>query len=295
MSGIDKDIASFVAFSREHPRLNWYAIADSAQCRTLPLVLLDETRKAKCLLGAPQDSPIGRHAPHLVQLSSPSSLTSEWRWIGRHARETPCISIMASKSPFDLVFDQLSGCAECCLPDDQEMFLAYWDPAILGSLIGQSDDKTLHVKGPVLDQDQWDALTCGVCGWWYWGRTGVLHTISLRQDCLGRNHGPFILSQIQVDELIEASVPDHIVFYIQQNNPKLLSRLDEVQRYQAVQSAVGRARDIRLTTMRDLVNYVCLDLIYGARMREDSAVVVLMGRVGSGGMSLDDAIEMIPQ
>lgn len=295
MSGIDKDIALFVAVSQENPKLNWYAIADSAQCRALPLVLLDETRKTKCLLGTSQDSPIGRHAPHLVQLSSPSSLKNEWRWIGRHAREAPCISVMASKLPFDLVFDQLSGCTECFLPDDQEMFLAYWDPAILGTLIGQSDDETLHVKGPVLDQDQLAALTCGVCGWWYWGRTGVLHTISLRQDCSGGNRGPFILSQIQVDELVEASVPDHIMFYIQQNNPKLLLRLDGVQRYQAVQSAVRRARDIRLTTMRDLVNYVCLELVYGARMREDSAIVILMDRVGSGGISLSDAIEMIHQ
>lgn len=295
MSDVDNDITVFVAFSRGNPGLNWYAIADSAQCRTLPLVLLDETRKTKCLLGAPKDSPIGRHAPHLVQLSSPSSLASEWRWIGRHARKTPCISIIASKLPFDLVCDQLSRCTECCLPDDQEMFLAYWDPAILGTLIGQSDDKTLHVKGPVLDQDQLAALTCGVCGWWYWGRTGVLHTISLRQNCLGRNRGPFILTQVQVDELVEASVPDHIVFYIQQNNPQILLRLYGVQRYQAVQSAVRRARDIRLTTMRDLVNYVCLEIIYGARMREDSAIVVLMDRVASEGMSLDDAIEMIPQ
>jgi hypothetical protein len=152
------NIAVLAALAAQHPDWRWYAIADSAQDATLPGAIDGPGAAVRCLLGATQGSPLAAQSPHLVQLVPPGQGGVAWqwiaRWLGRPAPLEPSLTIIASTLAFDALFAQLKQFTEIRLPDDYDMFFGFWDPAILGTLVGQPDDATLHVKGPVLDASQ---------------------------------------------------------------------------------------------------------------------------------------------
>ena len=294
MPSLSPDIALFKGLARQNSSLNWYAIADSAQHSDLPARLEWHGKESRCLFGASQGSPVAKLAPHLVELPSPSNSTNAWSWISLHAKSKPCVSVIATTLPFGDLFSQLAACTEVTLPDGESMFLAFWDPAILGTLMGQPDDLTLHVKGPVLSSNQRSMLVQGLGGWWYWDRDGRLHDVRAEPANNDKSTGPITLTQQQVDDLVEASVPDHVLYYLELNQSFLISDISPTQRYALVQQALDRARDLGLFAMSDLVNYVCVELIYKQRMRQDRHIVDIFDQVKHGRLSFHDALEVLP-
>jgi uncharacterized protein (DUF2345 family) len=287
-------IAPFQAIATQDPSLNWYAIADSAQHKDLPNALLKNGAQARCLLGAPQDSPVARHAPHLVSLESPLEAGSVWSWIHLNVRKSPCLSIIASHMPFDIFFEKIASFTEVVMPDGDSMVFAFWDPAILGTLMGQPDDLTLHVRGPVLNFEQQSAFVRGVSGWWYWDRGGDLHGIaatSLQEENVLL---PIVINQCQVDELIEASVPDHVIYYLRQNQTEIMADVPTTKLYGVVSQSLKRARYFGLQGMRDLVDFVCVELVYKEQMKNNPAIVNLLEQVRLGNLDFQAAIHEMP-
>jgi hypothetical protein len=229
-----------------------------------------------------------------VELDSPLKDSSSWNWISLHSKSRPCVSVISATVSFDVLFRHLAQFTEVALPDGEVMFFAFWDPAILGTLIGQPDDLTLHVKGPVLTSDQQGVLMRGITKWWYWDRNGVLHLTAGEKVNGAQPTLPLMLTQSQVDELVEASVPDHILYYVELNQPLLIVDLAPSQRYEFVRRAFLRGRDIGLTSMGDLVNFVCMELIYKERMREDELIVALLENVKKGDSTFLDVIGKLP-
>ena len=58
--------------------------------------------------------------------------------------------------------------------------------------------------------------------------------------------------------------------------------------------ALAGARAIGLIGMRDLVNYVCMTLIYGERWYSDPCITVRMTRVKRDYLEFDEAIKLLP-
>lgn len=294
MANTDTTIAPFRKVAQKNPALHWYAIADSAQHKNLPSVLLKNGAQVKCLLGSPQGSPVARHSPHLISLQSPLQPSDVWSWICLNAKKSPCLSIVAARISFDTLFRQLATCTEVRLPDGDTMFFAFWDPAILGTMMGQADDNTLHVKGPVLNPIQRAMFTSMMALWCYWDRDGGAHSIAIESECSSSKAEILSLSQEQVDGLVEASVPDHILYYIQLNHPDLIAAVPSHQRYERVRSALNSSRTLGLYLMMDLVNYVCIELIYNDRMHSDSSIVELLRRVREKEISFVGSLHLFP-
>ena len=293
MPGKNRDMDMFRGAAQRESELKWYAIADSAQHGALPNALVDKSRSVQCLFGASQGSPLAQQSPHLVELCSPIEASNSWSWISLNAKAKPCVSIIATNKTFEELFSQLSDCIEVVLPDGDAMYFAFWDPAILGTLMGQADDQTLHVKGPVLNSRQRVKVINEIKGWWYWDRIGEIHSIApAGTDCHVNSKG-IILSQKQVDDLVEASVPDHVSYYIKLNQPHLFGDASSEKRYSLVSHALVRARAIGLSGMRDLVNYVCVELIYKERIN-DEAVRRIFDDVKKGLLEFDAALDRLP-
>ena len=203
--------------------------------------------------------------------------------------------VLASTLRFDALFAQIKQFAEIRLPDDYDMFFGFWDPAILRTLVGQPDDQTLHVKGPVFDAAQRRMLFGGLEGWWYWDRDGRLHAVDLGTDAPPvRLLAPLMLSQAQVGDLVEAGVPDHVLYFIDLNLPHLLRDIPASEHYEYVRRALSGARAIGLRGMRDLVNYVCMTLIFGSQWSSDERISTVLSRVKSGELDFSDAIDLLP-
>jgi hypothetical protein len=220
--------------------------------------------------------------------------SSAWNWISLNAKSKPCLTVIATTTSFDTLFIQLAEYTEVVLPDAFAMFFAFWDPAILGTLMGQADDLTLHVKGPVMSSVQRSWLTRGLAAWWYWDRAGGMHAIAVDQVGNVSVTAPITLTQQQVDDLVEASVPDHVLYYLELNQPFLIGDVPSRQRYEMVRHALAKARNIGLLQMGDLVNFVCVELIYQERMLEDTVILNLLEQVKRGILTFSDALGEFP-
>jgi len=295
MHSANLGIASFQTVAAQNPSYKWYVIADSAQHHSLPNAVVQKNYRIECLFKATQGTMLARHAPHLVEMCSPAEYGQTWRWIALNGKSKPCVTVIASPMRFEEIFERLSLFMEVIMPDGAGMFLSFWDPAILGTLVGNSNDLTLHVKGPVLDDAQRAAFTSKLSRWWYWDRLGGLQLIISEENTEPTSPSPFSLTQQQVDELVEASVPDHVLFYMQLNQPLIIEGMPVSQRYSSVRNALREARLIGLGSMRDLLNYCCVALIYRERMSEDQEIRHLLNEVRQRKMSLFQAIQEFPE
>lgn len=274
--------------------LHWYALADAAQRPELPGAVATNASH-RCLFDASEGSPLAASAPHLVSMPMPSSDNRAWNWIERHASSSPCITMLASTLSFDELFAHLQRFTEVVLPDGEDMFFAFWDPAILGTLVGQSADNTLHVPGPALTPAQRNALLNGITAWWYWDREGGLQRINGSvAGAEASNDLPLRLMQAQVDMLVEASVPDHVLHYVRLNQAHLLDAIPMGMRYAAVRSSLVHARELGLSGMGDLVNFVCASLIYGDAMKTDTTISALLEKVRCGALTWDQTMDALP-
>lgn len=296
-------LQSAQALARANPGLHWYALADAAQHPQLPHALGNEQR-SRSLFGATWETPLGRQSPWLVSLDAPDESAHAWQWLDRNTpRQPSSASAFASRLAPDEQLAHLQRCLDLKLPDADEMVLAFWDPAILGTLVGQASDNTLHVKGPILQSAQRGALLHGVVAWWYRDREGNLHAVDASPA--GDSHEgteaalaaglPFGFSQQQVEALVEASVPDQVLYHLRTNQPLLLEPISTAQHYQRVRQMVRMGREHGLETFRDLCNFCCAGLIYGERLTLDPVIQALLMRLKAKEARWDDLVAEFPE
>ncbi|MEW6762119.1 MAG: DUF4123 domain-containing protein [Pseudomonadota bacterium] len=294
----DGGIQAFSECARKDRKMNWYAIADCAQHPALPDALISHNERMRCLFNSASGSPVAKFSPCLIELSMPTEDGAKaWDWIRRNARAKPCISILASKENFNEVFSSLATCIDVILPDGENMYLAFWDPAILGTIMGQESDLTLHVKGPALQPYQRASICAHISHWWYWDRSGVMHSVAVEQYAALCGRSPFApihLDQTQVDMLVEASLPDQIISYLQDNLPLLIGDGTPVLNYEKVRNALLKARELNLTTMSELVNFISLQLNYGEDFENNPDIRQLLDQVRGGKLNFYAAMHNFP-
>ncbi|PFH10926.1 uncharacterized protein DUF4123 [Collimonas sp. PA-H2] len=281
------------------PELYLYAIVDSAQDARLldRLHKITPRAQSQCLLADAQGPELSKAAPHLVILPPVAEDAEAWLLLFRSAASNPAsLTIIASPQEFAPLHAHLVQFTEVVLPDGDEMYFAFWDPAVLGTLVGQKDDHTLHVPGPVLSARQCSKLLTKINAWWYWDRDGNLHQVreDVPQPDTDQVRLPLKPTQVQLDMLIEASVPDHLLGYIKETQPELLIDIPEGERYMRVEHYLLEARKLNLRGMQDITRYICAGLIYGSQLQQNSVIEELLEKVKVGQISLPEALEQFP-
>ena len=188
-----------------------------------------------------------------------------------HLRQK-CLSIDICRAPagalqisFDYLFEHLRNFLEVQFEGGLEMILAFWDPIILAPLVGRKEDQTLYISGPILTKHQVETLLEPIQSWWYWDRLGFLQTIfgsNERVEVLPQIEIPIKLNVEQEEMLVEASFPDNLIYYLKLNNSFLIEKMDDYALYQFVIKTIPEAREFQLSGTRDILNFICLKLIY---------------------------------
>ncbi|MDR6412510.1 DUF4123 domain-containing protein [Paraburkholderia terricola] len=272
-----------------------YVLADPAQDKSLPNALLFESANAVCLLDGGAD--VRAVAPHLIRIDAANYLHAG-AWLDQYAANVPCATLLISTMPLAAMAAHLSAFVDVVLPDRTVMALAFWDPSILAVLSGARGDGTQHVRGSVLTAEQKQAFLAPVLEWWYWDRAGHLQSIDWDANSIGDASAliqpPMQFDQNQVDELVEASVPDGILYYIRLNMPGLLLRIPDSAQYAFVRSQILNARQYGLEGTGDLVNYCCVALAYGDAFNTLPEVAVLLEQVKTKVLTFDDLMKNFP-
>jgi hypothetical protein len=292
-------LAQIEALKQDSKVITLYAIADPAQDAKLRTQYLPKAkfRNQSSLLDPSDTSEAAATvAPFLVQLPNPSEDAELWKNLIGFAQKTPAsLTVLASVHPFAILHKHLSYFTEIRLPDETAMILAYWDPAILGTLMGNKADTTLHVNAPVFTAKQRQALLSPVAVWWYWDRGGNLQRLDNQGSGIALDFENRIkLVQVQVDMLAEASVPDSLVAHLRETQPMLLVGMTSAEQYTSVNAHLLAARQLGLRTMRDLIDYVCAGLIYRDRISTDDAITQLLEKVKNKQLKLAEALEQFP-
>ena len=289
--------AQLTALGKEGEALHAYMLVDPAQDSRLPGAIVKAVPglRSKCLLSLQQGADLERVAPHLVSMPAFDADKAFWQAIFDNGEARPaCQTVIASALGFDALYAHLHSQVEVVMPDGEIMVLAFWDPAILGTLLGQPDDTTLHIPGPALTLGQQAHLMKGMLGWWYWDRDGGMHSVRVSEKPIDESTGPLKLVDVQVDILVEASVPDHLLSYLRQTKPQLLGGMPASKHYQIIKKYLKEARMLELFGMQDIMNYICAVLIYGERMALDPKIAELLTKVKAREISINDAFDRFP-
>jgi hypothetical protein len=154
------------------------------------------------------------------------------------------------------------------------------------------------VPAPVLSERQRSRLLHGIVAWWYWDRDGNPQQILPRDNAeAAATHLvslPLKFTQVQVDMLVEAGVPDQLLDMIKENQPQLLWEIPPSQQYKVIEKYLFEARKLKLFGMRDILNYICSALIYGDALQTNAAIAALLEQVKVGAISFDVAMEQFP-
>lgn len=273
-----------------------YALVDSAQNPELPR-LLDGS--GACLFGSRPGTPIARVSPHLVTLPRQRDARA-WQRIARYAPASPCLTVMASRLPFDALFRHFRNHLEVKIGKNT-MHLAYWDPAILAVLVGQEDDDTLFVQGPVFDPDQRASFLSAVVEWWYWDRRQALHriepaTLKPEEAQDGRVSAlPLEFRPAQTSMMIRASLPDRMLYELDLNRPSVLEGRDSWQNYALTCRLLNVAFEHGIRGLQDQVNLVGTGMILGEGFHRHPAFASQLEDVAAGRLSFNEALERIPE
>lgn len=285
---------TFEKYPLDEIGLNIYALADAAQDKKF-LTYLNNLR-IKCLLKEASGEKAREISPHLIAL--PKDFESiEWSWISKNISGTPQMTIIVTKLSFEELYDHLRKFLEVRFEGGLEMILAFWDPLILATLIGNNKDKKLYVAGPVLDYEQSSTFLGPVQSWWYWDRLGELQVLfglnKIYEHYEKNKIEPLVFSAEQEELMVEATFPDNIIYYLKLNNSFLIREISDIDLYGFVTYSIPEARLYGLSGTRDILNFICLKLIYGNDYLNISKVNDVLNLLKNKKIDMDEAMKLL--
>ncbi|WP_202724510.1 DUF4123 domain-containing protein [Acinetobacter pittii] len=284
---------TFEKYPLDQIGLNIYAIADAAQDKKFLKVL--EHLRQKCLLKEASGEKAKEISPHLIQL--PKNFTSlEWEWIESNVAGTTKMTIIITPLTFDYLYKHLRNFLDIEFDGGLEMMLAFWDPAILATLVGHKADKTLYVQGSVFNPQQIEALLKPIQSWWYWDRLSNLQSIfglNERVEVLPPIEKPLHFTVEQEEMMVEATFPDNLIYYLKLNNSFLVDKIDDKSLYEFVIKSIPEARDYCLSGTRDILNFICLKLMYGVQFESDHKLQYLLNNLKDKKLTMDQIMNSL--
>ena len=273
-----------------------YLLLDAAQNQDL-LAQVPQSG-AEALFAFTRASKEGKLSPWLVHLGSTAQAlkTPQQNFLDAVldvVQASPCASLLASECEMALLLAHLRLAMDPRLPGGDGSYLAFWDPAVLAALLGQSDPDTQTGIEPVLRPAQCQALLGPVARWWCWSRSGRLHEYAVADFAGPAAPLPLQLGTAQVDALVKGNVPDLLIYYLNLNQVHLRDRLPPLAMHWFARQQLEFARRHGLAGTRDLLNYLCLALIAGARFDQLPGVVELLAKVKAGRLSFDELMRDI--
>jgi hypothetical protein len=304
--------------------LQLYLLLDAAQRRDL-LAQMPQTG-AEALFAFSRDSQEGKVSPWLVHLGLSGQALKKPQQGFLDAvldvvQASPCATLLASEREQPVLMAHLRRAMDPRMPGKDSSYLALWDPAILAALLGQSDVDSQSRIEAVLSSAQGRALLGPVSYWWCWSRSGRLQEYAASDFSSPgrprtetplsegqRPHAagsvgchfsapaaplPLSLSAAQVDALVQGSVPDLLIYYVNLNQSHLRDKLPPLAMHWFARQQLVYAHRLGLTGTRDLLNYLCVALTVGERFDQYPSLSPILARVKAGHLSFDKAMEEI--
>ncbi len=269
-----------------------YVLLDLAQSPSLKDLLPEAD--AQPLFGFARNSKEAQLSPWLVKLGAAGAqLGKPQEKLLSHVlsiiQTQPCASLPTTGCDMPVLLAHLRRAMDAKLQGQVAMYLAFWDPAVLAALMGQSDLSIDIRMEAVLDAAQRQALLGPVTRWICWIRAGRLVEYAPAQDAV-KNAAPLplSLSKTQIDGMLAANL---LIYYLRLNQPTMRDKLPPLPMYWFVRQQIAFAARYGLSGTRDLINYLCVAPIVGARFDRLPKFKPVLARVKAGALPFDKAMD----
>ncbi len=229
------------------PQVHWFALVDGAfDLGAKPFAspagqvpLYGRSSALHDLLPAP---------PYLVPLDrrTGADLRAVVTALGTHCQGRPMLSFLASWKSADELVRLWQPCLQPVVVDE----------GAARHLLRLADTRVLSALPGALDPAAWARLTAPLMHWCYVGRAGTLEPLWLaesRAEPPAYSTRPLVLSQADVDRLIEAALPDAILDLMERQAPGSLPNVGKATVYRLVARARALARAHRVEAAPDIV------------------------------------------
>ena len=280
-----------------------YVLLDLAQSASLSALL--PASDAQPLFGFERGSKEAQLCPWLVRLGAVgTALGPQQQKLLDHVlsivQTQPCASLLTTDCDMEVLLAHLRRASDVKLQGQAPMYLAFWDPAVLAALMGQTDLATGSRIEPVLESAQRQVLMGPIARWVCWSRSGRLVEYAAAKDVAkeaAKAAGtlPISLSKAQIDAMLAANLPDLLIYYLRLNQPMLRDKLPPLPMYWFVRQQIAFASRYGLRGPRDLVNYLCLALVAGARFDQLPRVKPVLAQVKAGTLRFDKAMDVLSE
>lgn len=220
-----------------------YLLIDGARLPDLPAWLqrLGASAEWINLLGAPFGSSIFAFSPVLIRLSVNSPDPFVRRLLNADAG-LRASSILVSPLSLRELADQLIDHLYIEDPDGSRWGLAFWDPAVLASLIGARPATSPLTPGPILSPAQCASLQSGVTCWCFRNRDGKPCAVRPPEAPKVDVERPLLLDQVQINQLADIALPDHVLAVVREAIPASTVNWPEKTLHRICCDAIQEAR-----------------------------------------------------
>lgn len=194
------------------------------------------------LLGAGLGAPLMDVSPVLIRLSPETNDAFVMRALTRPAMRRAA-SVLVCKCSLGQLADHLIDHIYIDDPDGTRWGLAFWDPFILASLVGCQPAVNALVPGPVLTHQQSAGLLGPISCWSFQHRNGSPCALRLDSNSGSIVETPFMLNQIQMDQLTDLPLPDQVRKVLKGAQPELASYGNDAWLHQACCNAIRQCRE----------------------------------------------------
>lgn len=277
------------------PDQQLYVLLDLAQSASLKALLPADD--AQPLFGFERDSKEAQLCPWLVRLGTVGAdLRKSQKQLLDHVlrivQTQPCASILVSDCDMTVLLAHLRRVTDVKLEGQPPLYLAFWDPAIVAALMGQTDIDTASRIEAVLEPEQRQLLMGPIAHWVCWSRSGRIVAYTPAKDAVKPTGTlPIRMSKAQVNAMLAANLPDLLIYYLRLNQPALRDKLAPLPMYWFVRQQIAFAGRYGLSGPRDLVNYLCVALIAGERFDLLPSVKPVLAKVKAGNLPFDKAMD----
>lgn len=194
------------------------------------------------LLGASLGAPLMDVSPVLIRLSPETDDAFVMRALTRPAMQRAA-SILVSTCSLDQLADHLIDHIYIDDPDGTRWGLAFWDPFILASLVDCQPVVNGLVPGPVLTHEQSASLLTPISCWSFQHRNGSPCALRLDSNSEAIADTPFMLNQMQMDQLTDLPLPDQMHNVLKGAVPELANYGNDAWLHRICCDAIRQCRE----------------------------------------------------
>lgn len=114
-----------------------------------------------------------------------------------------------------------------------------------------------------------------------------------RVEALPQIKTPLHFTAEQEEMMVEATLPDNLIYYLKLNNSFLVDKMNDDTLYKLVIQSIPETRTYDLSGTRDILNFICLKLIYKDQFNQDTELKFQLNQLKVKELNMNEVMALV--